>query len=74
MIPVGDACTCAGSVFEVADAILVHTDRHAFAIGLNASVQTGFLLPAIEPMLPYSPVLAGGAVDTFEKGDSRAYT
>ena len=55
-----------GLFLEVADAIIVSSDRHAFTVGLNVTVLTGSVNVALKPAVPLDALLGGGRADTIE--------
>jgi hypothetical protein len=59
---------CSGLSFEVADAVIVSSDRHAFTVGLNVTVLSGSLGVGMKPMVPLDALLGGGRADKAEAG------
>ncbi len=59
---------CPGLSFEVADAVIVSSDRHAFTVGLNVTVLSGSLGVGMRPMVPLDALLGGGRADKAEAG------
>jgi hypothetical protein len=59
---------CPGLSFEVADAVIVSSDRHAFTVGLNVTVLSGSLGVGMKPMVPLDALLGGGRADKAEAG------